>query len=585
MTDLDEFSAGDRPPAEDVDSHSAIGTMSVQEGLQLDEDGQRTRLSAYITPPNRESIRLRSYVVVPLATGADERPAQLFCRVSGLRYAHEFDTDDATAIHAQRALQRDEIDESDYKYIATLTPVATLIGDPTEPDAALTRRQPNRLPKPDASVREAVFDAEIKTGLKLPQEGLFVGHVAVGGEKLRTAASPPTVDYRLRDANVADPLLFRHVLVAGGTGSGKTHAAKNLLRQVVAENRRYEMPDGRTPRPALVIVDPQDEYAQLHDDNPALDGDDTRRFRRERIAHGGVDDTVVFVPDVAGTKYEATNHRAEQVRFSIPFELVRSNTWLIAGGGLNDRQVNGLNTLLSTYFREESDTPTYDRFQTFIAEDPTVHELVEREHIHEKTYNALKRRIDRAYFSQVFDQPASDITDLTDRLVREGGISTIPTYHLENAAQRNLVVLAVATMLIENKLTSDPRFEQIAETPLVLAMDEAHNYLADADTVQAEKTIDIFTEAAKQGRKERLGLFLVTQDPGDIADPIFKQVNTRLALNLADEDAIASLNLPAQLSKQISDLETGQLIAHSPDNAESVQVIGLEHCVVKHDPR
>ncbi len=91
-----------------------------------------------------------------------------------------------------------------------------------------------------------------------------------------------------------------------------------------------------------------------------------------------------------------------------------------------------------------------------------------------------------------------------------------------------------------------------------------------------------FTEAAKQGRKERLGLFLVTQDPQDIADAVFKQINTKLVLNLGDEDAISSMNLPTALAEKVPYMETGQMVVYSPDNSEPVELAGLGTCVVRH---
>jgi DNA helicase HerA-like ATPase len=113
-------------------------------------------------------------------------------------------------------------------------------------------------------------------------------------------------------------------------------------------------------------------------------------------------------------------------------------------------------------------------------------------------------------------------------------------------------------------------------------MDEAHNFLTDADSVQARNVIRTFTEAAKQGRKERLGLFLITQDPQDVADAVFKQVNTRIVLNLGDEDAIRSVNIPPSLEDRVPYMEQGRMVVYSPDNSEPVEVAGLPVCVTRH---
>jgi DNA helicase HerA-like ATPase len=113
-------------------------------------------------------------------------------------------------------------------------------------------------------------------------------------------------------------------------------------------------------------------------------------------------------------------------------------------------------------------------------------------------------------------------------------------------------------------------------------MDEAHNFLTDADSVQGRQVIGKFTEAAKQGRKERLGLYLITQDPQDIADPVFKQINTTMVLNLGDEEAISAVNIPRNLESKVPYMEKGQRVVYSPDNSEPVELIGLSKCVTRH---
>ena len=550
-----------------------IGTLSASEGLIVSEDDDDTRLRAYVTVANRSSVRIGSYLVAAYPDGE-----RLFCRIVALEYAQEFRSDDATEIHARRAMRREGIDEQDYKFMATLEPVAVLYSEGGE----LKRRMTDRVPKPETVVRQAEDSTEIKTGLKIPEEGVFLGHLAVGGEKVRTAASPPTIDYRLKDDYEAgDPLVFRHTLVAGGTGSGKTHGAKNVLRQYLAADRRYPTDDGRSVAPALVQFDPQDEYAQMHDDNPEIDADYERRLDREGIAHGGVDDTKAFVPKVGDATYAAAHHGAEQVEFTIPFSMVFENPWLVAGSGLNDNQYGALvGVLLPQFKRRYGTDATYGEFRTFLDDPALKKELDESGRVHEATFDAIRRRI--TGFESVFDREARPITDLVDSFVRPGGVTTVPTYHINDSRATTTVVLALASLLVDEKLSNDPTYARIKETPLVLGMDEAHNFLTDADSVQADRVIGKFAEAAKQGRKERLGLFLITQDPQDIADPIFKQINTTVVLNLGDEDAIKAVNIPSNLEGKVPYMEKGQMVVYSPDNSEPVELIGLPNCLTRH---
>ncbi|MFB6197730.1 MAG: ATP-binding protein, partial [Halobacteriaceae archaeon] len=292
------------------------------------------------------------------------------------------------------------------------------------------------------------------------------------------------------------------------------------------------------------------------------------------------DDTKVFVPKVDGANYSAGHHRAERVKFTIPFTMVKRWPWLAAGQGLNENQYAALNDLLDRFFADDREG-TYRGFRDFLQDPELRDALDERGEIHEATFDAVFRRVSAAPGS-VFDQDATPITELVREFVRPGRLSTVPTYHISNSREAETIVLALSSLLIDEKLSSDPTHDRLNETPLILGMDEAHNFLADSDTIQSERVIGKFTEAAKQGRKERLGLFLITQDPQDIADPVFKQINTRLVLNLGDEDAINSVNIPARLRSKVPYFETGQIAAHSPDNSEPVELMGLPKCLTKH---
>ena len=564
-----------------------LGTIAVSQGLRIAEDDDETQLRAYVTADNRDRIRIGTYLLVPYPDGE-----MLFCRIAAVEYAQEFHTDDATEIHARRAMRRDEFTERDYKFVATLRPLAILFNETTNTTdthddvsdniATLTRRMVDRVPKPGAIVRAATDAKQIKTGLNIPRDGVFLGHLSVGGERVETAASPPTIDYRLNDDYTSgDPLIFRHTLVAGGTGSGKTHASKNVLRQLLAEDRTYEMDDGRSSRLAVVQFDPQDEYAQMHDDNPALDSETIRRYEREEISHGGHNDTIALVPKEDGVTYSGDTHRAEQVRFTIPFSMVRTRPWLVAGSRLNENQYPALRHLLNRFFDEYGNSGTYAGFKTFLENPALREELDESGRVHEATFDAVKRRV-WGVPDNIFDQSARPITELDHQLVRPGGLSVIPTYHLSSTRVKEMVVLAVSSLLVDDKLSNNPYSDRINETPLLIGMDEAHNFLTDADTVQARKVISKFTEAAKQGRKERLGLFLITQDPQDIAESVFKQVNTKLILNLGDEDAINSVNIPAALENKVPYMKKGQQVIYSPDNSEPVEIQGLRHCLTRH---
>jgi hypothetical protein len=139
--------------------------------------------------------------------------------------------------------------------------------------------------------------------------------------------------------------------------------------------------------------------------------------------------------------------------------------------------------------------------------------------------------------------------------------------------------------IVDNKLKTsitEAGEAAVKETPIILALDEAHRYLAKAGGEHSRRLISNFADAARQGRKEGLGLFLITQDPQDIDDTIFKQINTRIILNLSNDAAISAMKVKKEFEKRIPYLKKGQMIVQSPDNSDMVEIMGLSRCVVKH---
>jgi hypothetical protein len=53
-------------------------------------------------------------------------------------------------------------------------------------------------------------------------------------------------------------------------------------------------------------------------------------------------------------------------------------------------------------------------------------------------------------------------------------------------------------------------------------------------------------------------------------------------LNLGDEEAIQSVNIPTALAGKVPYMQKGQMVVYSPDNSEPVELIGLSTCVTRH---
>jgi len=512
-----------------------------------------------------------------------ENGEKLFARVGKLQYRQEFAVDDATEIHSRRMLsaRASPINEADYKFLACLDPLCILY---RKTDSTLTRRMADRIPRPNTPILPVTDRLEVQIGLNIPEEGIFLGHLSVGGELVKTHSEPETVAYYLRnDYSMGDPLIFRHMLVCGSTGTGKTFLSKNILCQFMTESNRYRLrssPDKARRNPCLVIMDPQDEYSQFFEDNETLTEDNKFRFESENVAYGRVQFTKAFVAKIDGQRYPGDKSRAEQVEFTIPFSLVKHNPWLIAAAGMSELQYIGLEVLLGDFFK--SSVPhTYLNFINHIDNEGTRSYYVDSGKLHESSYDGIVRRVKSPFYSKVFDQDATPIIEILDKIFKPGQISVFPTEYISAPRIRDLIVLTIMSLIVDNKLSTTGK-DAIKETPIILAMDEAHRYLSKANGEHARLIISRFADAARQGRKEALGLFLITQDPQDIDDTVLKQVNTKLILNLNNDAAITSLKVPKEYERRIPYLKKGQMIIHSPDNSDIVEIVGLSNCVVRH---
>ena len=558
------------------DPEDALGIITTGiEPLEITESG--ARITGYIATTRRQDVRLGTYVLVPYG---DE---DMFARIWKLQYLQEFEVDDATEIHSKRMLRSNTMAEVDYKFLALLDPICILYDQKGDSEPELVRRMADRIPRPNTPILPVTDKSKIQTGLNIPKEGIFLGHLSVGGEVVRTNAVPPTVPYYLRnDYSMGDPLVFRHILVCGSTGTGKTFLTKNIIRQFMNENNRYRLRSDKSKsrNPCLVIMDPQDEYSQMFEDNPEITPGDEFNFKSENVDFGRCGNTKTFVAKVAGHSYDGKS-RAEQVEFTIPFELVRNNLWLITPVGMTDLQYTGLELLVEDYFKKGG-SHTYSGFVDLIDDESTRMAYVDSNKIHEASYDGIVRRVRNPALRKVFDQPATPITEILGKVFSPGQVSVFPTEYISSSRIRDLIVLTLMTLVVDNKLSTSGDVA-VKDTPIILALDEAHRYLSKASGEHSKKIVSKFADAARQGRKEGLGLFLITQDPQDIDDTVFKQVNTRVILNLTNDAAISALKVRKEYEKRIPYLKKGQMIVHSPDNSDMVEVMGLSKCVVKHE--
>jgi DNA helicase HerA-like ATPase len=316
----------------------------------------------------------------------------------------------------------------------------------------------------------------------------------------------------------------------------------------------------------------------MGDDNPELDDERAAKLRRQGVEVGGVDDLEVFVPEVANTNDPSVGSSRG---FGIPFELVADRPQLIMPYEPTEVTRGAIENVLRAYFDQVADGSrgTYREFISYLEREEEP--LKDHYEINDGTWGAVMRRVRDSTYRHVFDQGMTSLTEITDEMFREGRVTIIPTSHLRGSKEEP-VVLSVLSFIIENKIDDHDVDEHIKDTPMLVAVDEAHNYFSSPDSLREAYIVSRAREAVKQGRKDKLGLMMITQNPEDIDGDILKRTNTNVFLGLRDEVVEKVPSVPSGFKRDIPKFGKGQAVVKAPD-VEAVEIAGLDVCVTKHE--
>lgn len=95
---------------------------------------------------------------------------------------------------------------------------------------------------------------------------------------------------------------------------------------------------------------------------------------------------------------------------------------------------------------------------------------------------------------------------------------------------REIVANAIGRHLL--KLARDERF---AEMPILVCVDEAHQFLNEKDELSQEYAMDSFALIAKEGRKYGLHICIATQRPRDVPENVLSQMGTLIVHRLIND--------------------------------------------------
>ena len=299
------------------------------------------------------------------------------------------------------------------------------------------------------------------------------------------------------EVGIAGESLVSHVGVFATTGMGKSNLMKVLSGEILGSQGRY----------AILLFDPHGEY---------LDGGGG--MRRGLRDHPWASDRLKVYATRPGVSAGATALRLTLGEITLG-DLQTAYDWSPA-------QVDAIYRLNRLYHDDWLPTAADE------AEDPE--ELAKQIGAATSTIQVIRRRAQRILELPCISRDSSQIS-LSGRIVAElaGGYSVLVETSGLSDMEEVLVASVITRKLIESASTlyleDRERFEALP--PTLVALEEAQRVLSR--TKRAEE--NVFPRVAREGRKFKVGLCAVSQQPKLIDDELLSQFNTFFILGLADE--------------------------------------------------
>lgn len=314
------------------------------------------------------------------------------------------------------------------------------------------------------------------------------------------------------EVGIKGDTLTSHVGVFATTGMGKSNLMKVLAGQILSSQGRY----------ACLVFDPHGEYHE--------GGSGVRRGLRD---HPWAADRLK-VYSTRATGAGATGLRLALAELTMG-DLQTAYEWSHA-------QEDALYRLIR-FFHED--------WLVRVGEEHDVQSLAEQLGVATSTLQVIQRRaqriLDMPSISRDASQPSlsgrivDQLTDGYSVLVETSGLSSMEEILVASVITRRLLETYAQTFLDDRD-----RFAQLP--PTLVALEEAQRVLSKVKRADE----NVFPRLAREGRKFKVGLCAVSQQPKLIDDELLSQFNTFFVLGLADEK---DRNILRGSSKQdISDL-------------------------------
>jgi uncharacterized protein len=296
------------------------------------------------------------------------------------------------------------------------------------------------------------------------------------------------------EVGIRGDTLTSHVGVFATTGMGKSNLMKVLAGQVLSSQGRY----------ACLLFDPHGEYHE--------GGGGARRGLKD---HPWSERMKVYATRSLGAGATALRLSLGEITLG---DLQTAYVWSHA-------QEDAIYRLIR-FFHEE--------WIARVGEEQDVQSLAEDLGVATSTLQVVQRRAQRILDMPCISRDPSQ-PSLSDRIVEQlmGGESVLVETSGLSSMEEILVASVITRRLLDTytQICLEDRDRFGALPPAIIVLEEAQRVLSKAQGSDE----NVFPRVAREGRKFKVGLCAVSQQPRLIDDELLSQFNTFFILGLADE--------------------------------------------------
>lgn len=378
-------------------------------------------------------------------------------------------------------------------------------------------------------------------------------------------------------------LVLRHCAILGSTGSGKSNATVSILKAVLGDYKGSR----------VILVDPHGEYSSAFPDAKVFKINDAQRPLFIPFWLMSFDELSYFLvgakpiddqkPDYRLFRELVTNMKKQNCILKsgnvnpnfvtsdspIPFSARKlwheMNYWINATFTIGNKDDQTKNTA-SLIDNGDAETLTPATFTPYPTNNSAPYKSK-----HQEFYSYEKKILSRlrdSRFDFLFNpgdykdsSSSKDLHDLLNEWIGSDNKLTILDLSGVPFEVLDITVGLITRFVYDSMFWGRHEPYTGKNRPLLLAYEEAHNYLNKNDHNSYSK--DAVEKVFKEGRKFGLGALVISQRPSEISETILAQVGTYIALRLTNsgDQSIVKNSAPDNLNSLIDllpSLRTGE---------------------------